>query len=117
MDQGIGLLSEIARTASQRSDANFWLVSECAVSFVLVEGEHVIRNLKLENLFTPNIGVLPIFGPAVITTRGLEWNVQDWQTEMGGNVSTSNHVTDQEVHIRVKHRSVLFTVETAVGGR
>jgi len=42
-------------------------------------------------IFTENIGILPIYRAATISTKGLEWDVQDWKTEMGGMVSTSNH--------------------------
>jgi hypothetical protein len=50
----------------------------------------------------------------MISTKGFEWDVQDWRTEMGGQVSTSNHVVDMSkgVEIETDH-PVLFTIELA----
>jgi thiamine pyrophosphokinase len=50
-------------------------------------------------------------GKAVITTRGLEWDVQSWETEIGGRVSTSNRIAEgiEVVHIE-STAGVLFTV-------
>ena len=62
--------------------------------------------------------MLPILGPATLSTSGLEWDVQDWKTQFGHQISTSNHVrADAEtVVVDVEGedpgaRGVLFTVE------
>jgi len=60
------------------------------------------------------VGIFPIYGRAVISTKGLEWDVTGWETEMGGSVSSSNHVVEEWVEIE-SDREVLFTVERAVG--
>ena len=63
-------------------------------------------------LFSRNVGILPIFGPTKISTRGLEWDVEDWETWMGGPVSTSNHVVSEDGIIGIRTEGkVLFTVE------
>lgn len=72
--------------------------------------ENVVEIKLSEGVFTPNIGILPVYGRSSITTKGLEWDVEDWKTEMGGMVSTSNHVFADEVHVWTTER-VLFTVE------
>jgi thiamine pyrophosphokinase len=48
--------------------------------------------------------------PAVISTKGLEWDVQEWRTEFGGRMSTSNHIVSDLVEIDTSD-TVLFTVE------
>ena len=79
-----------------------------------------------ERVFTRNVGILPIFGPAVISTKGLEWDVHGWRAEMGGDVSTSNHLVSEDVGIEVSvdreedgyvegGKGVLFTIETSIG--
>ncbi|KAI9671669.1 MAG: hypothetical protein M1831_003197 [Alyxoria varia] len=142
VDQGLGLLSEIAREQSAHQ-IRFWLVSERSVSFIL-QGppkavgrnqpdvhRHIISlacksdseskesaeapseveaGARQDKVFTPNVGILPIFGPARISTRGLEWDVSDWPTEMGANVSTSNHVKEPQVEVKTNAK-VLFTIE------
>jgi len=85
-----------------------YLLSEQSLSFVLEEGLNRIR-LSRETC-AENVGIIPITGPAVISTKGLEWDVQNWQTEFGGQLSTSNHLESEIVEIETTTR-VLFTVE------
>jgi thiamine pyrophosphokinase len=139
VDQGLGLLHEIYREYRQhQSSARLWLLSEQNVSFLLGPGKNIISGvdpmvcelmffgaamncanlprisfltINYQNkIFTPNIGVLPIYSPAVITTHGLEWDVTSWETRMGGQVSTSNHVKRESVEIETD-TVVLFTIE------
>ncbi|KAK2802653.1 hypothetical protein FQN50_007261 [Emmonsiellopsis sp. PD_5] len=63
-----------------------------------------------------NIGIMPIAGPAVISTSGLEWDVVEWRTAFGGRMSTSNHVRAEVVSVETDVK-VLFTVEMGEGGR
>ena len=128
VDQGIGLLSEFAREGQRHEGLmRFWLISERSVSWVLdprmsedAPGRHVIRlsapdgsvASETTGLFSLNVGILPVFGPANITTKGLEWDVEDWPTSMGAQVSTSNHVVSSDGVVEVENTAaVLFTVE------
>jgi len=111
VDQGIGLLHEIGRESERYPSVALYLISESSVTFLLPPDVENIIQIKLsEGVFSPNIGILPVYGKSFITTKGLEWDVKDWETEMGGMVSTSNHVFEDEVHVRTTVR-VLFTVE------
>ena len=112
LDQGIGLLSEIYREqhSKQHPNIRFWLFSESSISFTLSPGTTTIHTPLSERVITPNIGILPIFGPAHISTNGLEWDVTDWHTQMGGQVSTSNHIVEDRITISTD-AEVLFTVE------
>lgn len=115
VDQGIGLLHELYREQKFRHPhVRFWLFSEASVSVMLKPGTTVLLTPLSEGLITRNIGILPIYGPASISTKGLEWDVQDWRTEMGGQVSSSNHIVEDRVEITTDNE-VLFTVERAVG--
>ena len=111
VDQGLGLLHEMIREQAKRPHLRLWLFSESSVSFILRSRDSVIRGLKESQEFTPNVGLIPIYGPAVITTTGLEWDVKNWATRMGTRVSTSNHVKFDEVHVETS-APILFTVET-----
>jgi thiamine pyrophosphokinase len=116
VDQGLGVLHELLRESlkpclAHQPPIRLWLLSEQSLSFLLHPGASSIRGLSsTQNIFTQNIGILPIYGAATISTKGMEWDVQDWKTEMGGMVSTSNHVLEDEVEI-VTDRVVLFTIE------
>lgn len=67
---------------------------------------------ETEYFFEENIGIIPLSAPATITTRGFEWDVQDWYTEVGGQISTSNHIRADVVEVETSV-PVLFTVELA----
>ena len=113
VDQGLGLLGEFYREQKLKHvGVRFWLFSESSISTVLQPGTSFVRTPLSEGLITRNIGILPVYGPAVISTQGLEWDVQDWPTEMGGQVSTSNHIVSDRIAITTDN-DVLFTVERA----
>lgn len=115
VDQGLGLLNEMIREETKYSNLRLWLFSESNVSFILRSGENAIRGLLSSGLFTENVGIIPVYGPAVISTAGLEWDVKEWDTQMGGQVSTSNHVKADDICIET-NAPVLFTIERAALG-
>ncbi|KAJ9292823.1 hypothetical protein DTO271G3_8398 [Paecilomyces variotii] len=108
------------------SPGELYLVSEESISFILQKGRNVIqtpgaRREKASSKDTDpdgiyyleeNIGIIPISGPAVISTTGFEWDVIDWRTELGGQISTSNHIRADVVSVETNER-VLFTAELA----
>lgn len=122
LDQGLGLLSEIAREQETHPHVRFWLVSEESLTLVLdiprdetglpIPGRarHLLTGLRRNGVFTANCGIIPVYGPAIISTRGLQWDVEMWPTEMGGNVSSSNHVMKEEITIETDAR-ILFTIQ------
>lgn len=115
VDQGIGLLHELYREQKFRHpDIRFWLFSEASISTILKPGSIAIYTPLESGLIKRNIGILPLYGPATISTQGLEWDVEDWPTAMGGQVSTSNHIMTDRIVINTDNE-VLFTVERAVG--
>jgi thiamine pyrophosphokinase len=86
-----------------------------SITLLLWPGTTKIETPLKEGLITPNVGILPLFGKAVITTKGLEWDVEDWPTEMGGQISTSNHIVEDHISISTDVH-VLFTVERKSSG-
>ena len=111
---------------------NLYLVSEESVTFVLQEGRNIIYTPATNRPDAPgsprqdstaadiepplkrkrDIGIIPLSAPASITTHGFEWDVEDWHTEIGGQVSTSNHIRADKVEVSTS-APVLFTVELA----
>ncbi|KAK3114230.1 thiamine pyrophosphokinase [Teratosphaeriaceae sp. CCFEE 6253] len=115
VDQGIGLLHELYREQVFRHPGvRFWLFTEASVSTVLSPGTTIVHTPLSGGSITPNIGILPLYGPATITTKGLEWDVVGWVTEMGGQVSTSNHIIAEQISITTD-REVIFTLERSGG--
>ncbi|KAF2732154.1 thiamine pyrophosphokinase-like protein 1 [Polyplosphaeria fusca] len=110
VDQGLGLLHEMIREETRDPLLRLWLFSESSVSFILRGNCNIIRALISSQCFTRNVGLVPIYGPAIISTSGLEWDVKDWDTQMGHQVSTSNHVVADNVEVKTS-APILFTVE------
>ena len=112
VDQGFSTMHHLYMAIGDESllRGEIYLLSEQSLSFVLENGKNTIKVNK--DMFGENIGIIPIIGPATISTAGLEWDVQDWKTEFGGQVSTSNHVKSDLIGIQTDSR-VLFTIELA----
>ncbi|PVI01853.1 thiamine pyrophosphokinase-like protein 1 [Periconia macrospinosa] len=110
VDQGLGLLHEMIREETNDPNLQLWLFSESNLSFILRNPRNTVLGTLSSELFTENVGIVPVYGPAVITTSGLEWDVTNWDTQMGRQVSTSNHIKADEVHIQT-NAPILFTIE------
>jgi len=84
---------ENSRSDPKRPDPTLrlTLVSESSLSFLLPpRSTNTITHHS--GYLAPIIGILPVYGPSRISTRGLFWDVQSWETRMGGMVSTSNQI-------------------------
>ncbi|KAI5294041.1 hypothetical protein KEM52_004795 [Ascosphaera acerosa] len=56
--------------------------------------------------------VMPLGKPAVLTTRGFQWDVTGWESSFEGNISTSNHLRSEVICVDTSWW-VLFTAELA----
>lgn len=111
VDQGVGLLHELLREQKfKHPEFRFWLFTETNVTMLLAPGRSMISTPLSTGLIERNVGILPLYGKANISISGFEWDVSDWPTEMGGQVSTSNHIVAEKVMITTD-KEVLFTVE------
>ena len=89
-----------------------FLITPDSLVFLLEKGSNKIYTPVGTQNFTENIGIIPIGRPSIIKTRGLEWDVADWHTEFGGQMSTSNHIKADVIEVETTER-VLFTLEFA----
>ncbi|GMG06456.1 unnamed protein product [Aspergillus oryzae var. brunneus] len=103
-----------------RKIGNLYLISEESITFILRPGLNTIRTPGTnrpglstgEYLLEENVGIIPLLGPARITTSGFQWDVVAWRTEIGGQLSTSNHIRSEVVTVE-SVMPVLFTLELA----
>lgn len=111
VDQGFSQIHHLylAQDNLQILNGRLYLLSEQSLSFVLGKGQNVIHVDRIT--FNENIGIIPVLGPAMITTKGLEWDVEDWKTQFGGQISTSNHIRSDKLEISFEGKAPLFTVE------
>ncbi len=119
VDQGLSLLHHLYlyQKEPRYAGGRLYLVSPDSLTFLLKAGRHRIWVKTTDGgpaLFGKHIGILPVKEASVITTSGLEWDVTEWKTEFGGQVSTSNHVLPEtevvEIHTA---KDVLFTIALA----
>ena len=92
------------------SKGDLYLITPESVVILLEKGLNTIHTPLNTGFFKENVGIIPIAKPSVITTRGLEWDVTDWPTEFGIQISTSNHIKSDIIEVETTER-VLFTLE------
>ncbi|KAI9720002.1 MAG: hypothetical protein M1812_003127 [Candelaria pacifica] len=114
VDQGLSLINHLYKASLNPSlfGGKIFLFSEESISFVLHSETNTILTPLSEGFLAKNVGIIPIGPSAVISTRGLRWDVTDWKTEFGGQMSTSNHIKRDLIAVHTTER-VLFTVERA----
>lgn len=113
VDQGFSQIHHLylARDDATLLKGRLYLLSEQSLSFILEDG---LNEIFLEpGYFEENIGIIPVLGKTHITTKGLEWDVQDWPTEFGGQMSTSNHIRSECIEISFDGNRPLCTIELA----
>ncbi|KAH7171292.1 thiamine pyrophosphokinase [Dactylonectria macrodidyma] len=115
VDQGLSQLHYLYRFHDDPAYAQgrVFLLSGSSLTFLLKAGTHHIqvREDGEHDAFGKHVGIIPLKEPSVISTTGLEWDVTDWKTEIGGRLSTSNHVLPDTQVIQIKtDKDVLFTI-------
>ncbi|KAI5456985.1 thiamine pyrophosphokinase [Mariannaea sp. PMI_226] len=115
VDQGVSQLHHLYRfqTDPKYTTGRVFLLSGSSLTFLLKAGMHNIqvREDGEEDVFGKHVGIIPLKEPSVISTKGLEWDVTDWPTEIGGQLSTSNHILPDTFVVQVKtDKDVLFTI-------
>ncbi|KAF4982206.1 hypothetical protein FZEAL_2090 [Fusarium zealandicum] len=115
VDQGLSQLHHLYlfQTDPTYASGRVYLLSSSSLTFLLKPGTHHIQVSEdgEEDVFGKYIGIIPLKEPAQITTKGFEWDVTDWRTEIGGRLSTSNHILpDVQVVQVTTDKDVLFTV-------
>jgi thiamine pyrophosphokinase len=110
VDQGFSQIHQLYAASRDQSllSGNLLMVSSENITFVLQAGHN-----KISTPMPPlaeSVGIIPVGKPAIITTKGLEWDVTDWETEFGSQISTSNHLKSDIVEVTTSE-PVVFTVE------
>lgn len=111
VDQGFSQIHHLfmAENDPQLLKGRIYLLSEQSLSFVLANDQNLIH---LEpGYFAENVGIIPVLGRTLISTKGLEWDVESWPTEFGRQVSTSNHIRSDLIQIAFEGPRPLLTLE------
>jgi len=114
MDQGLSTLHHLYRfqNGPNYSSGRMFLLSNEGIAFVLKSGRHEIKVRDKTQIcgLGKHVGIIPLKEPSVITTKGLEWDVSEWHTAFGDQISTSNHVDAEYVTVQTT-KDVLFTID------
>ncbi|KIW10004.1 thiamine pyrophosphokinase [Exophiala spinifera] len=111
VDQGFSQVHHLylAENDKELLNGRIYLLSEQSLSFVLADSINVVH---LEaGYFEENVGIIPVLGHTLITTKGLEWDVDQWPTEFGGQMSTSNHIRSDTIELSFEGPRPVFTLE------
>ncbi|KAI0416522.1 thiamine pyrophosphokinase [Xylaria grammica] len=126
VDQGLSQLHHLYlfQKSPAYADGRMYLLSGDSLSFVLkggprhrirvrepgVEVARTVRRISRDP-FAKYVGIVPVGEPAVISTKGLEWDVENWETAFGTRMSTSNHVLPETEVVEIQaDKDVLFTI-------
>lgn len=121
VDQGLSQLHHLYlfQMSPDYAEGRLFLVSGESITFLLKGGSRTHRihvregkgQGQEDDVFDKYAGIVPVKEPSVITLRGFEWDVTDWETEFGGQMSTSNHVLPETEVVEVETtKDVLFTI-------
>lgn len=119
VDQAMSQLHHLFMFSSSGSlpvKHNIYLITDTSINWVLEPGSHHIIHARshTHKILNKHVGIIPLLGPSKISTQGLQWDVEAWSTQFGGQVSTSNRVSDTSedglIHVEAD-RDVLFTVD------
>lgn len=113
VDQGFSQINYLCMASNDKDlvSGRTYLLSESSLSFMLGDGDNTIHIER--GYFEENVGIIPVCGPTKISLSGFEWDVKDWPTEFGGQMSTSNHIRADELRISFDGPRPLFTMELA----
>ncbi|KAK7204266.1 thiamine pyrophosphokinase [Myxozyma melibiosi] len=109
---------EVMATAEDDSDPTkrrreVTLLSDDSLTFLVPQADEKPLTAKIftpRSVVGPTCGLIPILGPSVISIKGFTWDVEDWPTSFGTQVSTSNAMEGDEVYVK-SDKTLIFTLE------
>ena len=84
------------------------IANDACMTFLLCRGMH--RIYVDHSCQGPSCGLIPLAGPAIVTTSGLRWNLKDTELKIGHLVSTSNELVEECIKIHTD-QPLLWTCE------
>ena len=111
-DQALSQLHQLYLTSSTKPQGagDIYLITSTSIILLLDRGLNRIHVPVGSRLFTENVGIIPLAGPATLTTNGFEWNLNDDELRFGKFISTSNHIKQDIVDVET-NEPVIFTLE------
>ncbi|GMM33723.1 thiamine diphosphokinase [Saccharomycopsis crataegensis] len=111
-DHTIQSMNQLHKSFSESPNLQLYYIGDQDIVFYLPPGENYIKvpcQMKEEwaKDYSSNggkwkgntCGILPIFEKVILTTKGLKWDVEEWESGMGGNISSSNRLLNGSASI------------------
>jgi thiamine pyrophosphokinase len=114
-DQAFAEIHQLYLASQDRQlvEGRLFFLTSRSLLFVLHKGQNELQALGSSRFFGESAGIIPIGRPAVISTKGFEWDVRDWPTDFEGQMSTSNYVRSDDVSVETDTR-ILFSIELGI---
>ncbi|KAK9463390.1 thiamine pyrophosphokinase [Lipomyces oligophaga] len=84
------------------------LLSDDSLTFLVLPGTSKIYTPR--SVVGPTCGLIPILGETIISIKDFTWDVEDWHSSFGSQVSTSNAMESDDVYVKCD-KTIVFTVE------
>ncbi|CAO3627106.1 unnamed protein product [Cunninghamella echinulata] len=107
-DQTIASIHVLYMAQEWKEKRRMILVSDENLTILLNKGISHIH--CLQDIEGPTCGILPIGSPAILTTKGLKWNLEKHKCCLGGTISTSNAIDSELIEIETD-APVVWTIE------
>lgn len=114
-DQTCHLISQLFSVREKYQGFKMYIVTESDVLFLVPKGTSHVTYGNHGSFFrgdgSPKCGIMPFKGKTVLNTDGLRYDVEDWPSEMGANVSTSNEVCGVDGFVVESTEDVVMSIE------
>ncbi|EIN03724.1 Thiamin pyrophosphokinase [Punctularia strigosozonata HHB-11173 SS5] len=114
LDQTVHTLHYLHKMRKSRDTV--YAFTDDNVGWVLDEGDHEIH--VDQTLFGPTCGLLPVgIETTTLTTRGLRWDIENWESSFDTRISTSNQFVPGQDVVRVSTtRPIWWCMEIRASG-
>ena len=113
-DQALSQLHQLYLSSETKpaGTGDIYLVTSTSVIFLLERGRNRIYTPVGSGFFSKYAGIVPLAGPATLTTKGFEWDLNGQKLGFGKFISTSNHIMKDVVEVETSE-PIIFTLELA----
>lgn len=119
-DQTVHSITQLYGLSRSCPYLQLFFITRIDTIFLLKKGLNYVSYESREVFFdgkVPVCGLLPLGCPVVLNTRGLKYDVENWPSDMLGNVSSSNGVTGVNGFQVETTQDVVINIETRRVGR
>lgn len=114
-DQTCHLISQLFAVRARYPGFEMYIVTESDLLFLVPKGTSHVTYGSPGSFFrghgSPKCGIMPFKGKTVLNTDGLRYDVEEWPSEMGANVSTSNEVCGVNGFVVNSTEDVVMSIE------